>query len=557
MPHPAKDLSPGPDSAARVPVWAWLMLLLVIALDVWLRGHTFAPEVRRACGLDPYLVASAEGEPIDCDEAIYAYYGRRIVGGAVLYRDLAEPKPPGGYWLYAGAVRLGRADEATVRWLAVPIVAGTLLGVWGVALRLAGPLAATLAALGFALASTDPYLHGNGSNLEHPINLLATTALAILVWNWSRRGRWAIVGAGIFLGMACLFKQVAVTHLLVAGGGLLLRRGVGSRRWGDMVALGLGFGLPLALAMGVLVVQGAGRAAYEQVVVYGSAMAARTPAPPHSPPGWFRLLVGNTDPRSGALPWPFGETDWLRWWGSGIWPFWLLGVPCWAWLGLGRGDERRRLVAAWGVSAVAQVALPGLYWAHYYLLPLPGLAIALGVAGGDLVRGGRWRFLRWLGFLGVLAALAGTAGIEVRDYLWVPADQLGTRYKGGRQWGGQRALGRELKRLMAGVPGARLFVWGTSSPLYVHSGMDGVTPFSFADPLMQAEALSHPDDPLIRPRLDRILRDLRSRPPEVVFVADPPFPGLAMLLNEQYRRVPRLGPVWIRKNVPLPTFRPR
>ena len=309
----------------------------------------------------------------------------------------------------------------------------------------------------------------------------------------------------------------------------------------DLAALTAGFTLPLALAAAVLAGQGAGRSAFEDVIRYGAAMAARTPPPPNAPPGWARLIVGNSDPRNGALPWPFGSeerwwpirgTDYLTWWGTGTWPLWLLLTPALGWLLVGPGDARRRLVAAWMLSECVQVALPGLYWAHYYLLPLPGLAVGIAVLAGDLALGGRGRRA---GLALILAAVAWTGLIQRRDYLLRPPQELGARYKGGGQWIGQRLLGREFARRAAGMRGPRLFVWGTSSPLYVYSGLDGVSRYAFADPLMQAKAATDPGDPLIRPRLDRIMADLRARPPEILFVADPPFPELRDFLKERYR----------------------
>jgi len=94
----------GPGDSRRTPRWAFLGLLLILALDVWLRGHTFGPTLRDRWGLHLYPVTGAESEPLDCDEAAYAYMGRRIVHGDILYRDLTENKPPLGYALYALAV---------------------------------------------------------------------------------------------------------------------------------------------------------------------------------------------------------------------------------------------------------------------------------------------------------------------------------------------------------------------------------------------------------------------------------------------------------------------
>ena len=57
-----------------------------------------------------------ESEPLDCDEAAYAYIGRRLVAGDVLYRDLTENKPPLGYGIYAAgvAVKVGRVSRPSV-----------------------------------------------------------------------------------------------------------------------------------------------------------------------------------------------------------------------------------------------------------------------------------------------------------------------------------------------------------------------------------------------------------------------------------------------------------
>src|SRR5581483_5789806 len=101
---------------------------------------------------------------------------------------------------------------------------------------------------------------------------------------------------------------------------------------------------------------------------------------PGAPPATIRWLTGNADPR-GKLPWPYGKTDYLVWWGTGSWPLWLVSLPALLYLGLAPGsDGRRRLAAAWTVAAWLQVVLPGLYWQHYYLLPVPGAAIVVAVA---------------------------------------------------------------------------------------------------------------------------------------------------------------------------------
>jgi 4-amino-4-deoxy-L-arabinose transferase-like glycosyltransferase len=518
--------------------WRWVGLVFLLAFDVWWRLHTVGPTIRARWGVDLWPATRGEAEPLDCDESAYAYIGRHLVRGDVLYRDFTENKPPGGYWLYALAVAIGGANELTVRLMPIPFILATLALVLWLGLRLRGPGAAFLAGLTFAVASTDPYLFGNGANMEHAMNLFSTSALALMVANWDRPGRVGLVAAGACLGAACLVKQVAFTHGLVFAAALLWRRRSLQTRLVDLAALAGGFALVWGLSALVLVARGAGPAAYEDIFRYGSALATDTPPEPHAPPFLVRWITGNADP-SGELPPPFGRTTYLVWWARGSWPLWLSALPTLLWLGLAPGTTpARRLVAAWTLSAWVQVALPRLFWPHYYLLPVPGLAIAVAVFLADAatrVRGGIG--LGCGGLRGGLAfipivGLGGTVFLQVRDYLLVPPEELTIRYKGGRQWVALRDLGRDLARRSKIWPEPRLFVWGWQSPLFIYSGLDGVTRHFFADPLLKAFATG--DHPLIRPRIEEIVRDLHARPPALIFAGDPPFPALRRFLAERY-----------------------
>ncbi len=532
-----------PPGRRKIPAWAWLGLLAILLLDVWWRGHTFGPVVRDRWGLDLWPVSGSEGEPLDCDEALYTYYGRRMGAGAVMYRDLTEFKPPAGYWLYAAAVAIGGPTEASVRFLPIPIVLATLPLIWGLTLRLAGPGTACLAAAIYAIASTDPYLYGNGSQLELPLNLGATAALALMVAALSRGGRGRIVAAGACLGTAFLIKQVAVTHLAVFGIALLVRHAPRGLRWArirDLLALGVGFVAVVSAAVAILIAQGAGPSAFDDVIRYGAALARDTPPPAHAPPTLLRWIVGNSDPRDGSLPWPFGDTEYLPWWGTGTWPLWLGVAVAVPYLLLGPTTAGRRLVAGWTLSAWVQVALPGLFWPHYYLLPLPGVAVGVALLLGDLAGLARRRRSWWCAFAGGLGALtlgvglAWTAMIQVRDYLLRPPSELGKHCKGGEQWLSMRTMGRDLGQRSAVWKAPRLYVWGWQTPFHVYSGLDGVTREAFVDPLLQSDpGGAHP---LVRPRLERIMRDLRARPPELIEVGDPAFPALRAFLDAGYRR---------------------
>ncbi len=534
---------------------AILVLLSTLLFDVWWRGHTFAGTIRDTFGVAPWPVV-AEAEPLDCDEAIYGYIGKRLTRGDVMYRDLTENKPPLGYWLFGLAVAIGGANETCIRIMPVPMVLLTIVLVWSIAYRVSGPLAACLAAPIYAVMSTDPYLYGNGANMEHALNLFATAAMWVVVRSWagsSRRG-WLI--AGTLVGAASLVKQVAFLPIAVFAVAVMARSSSdGHRRpivarLADLASLFAGFALAWAVVVGVLLIQGAGAAAYEDIVRYGGAMATDTPADPLQYSFLVRWIVGNTDPQ-GILPWPFGKTQGRAWWAAGCWPLWGASLVATGWAVASRG-ALLRIAGWWTIAAWVEVAMPRLFWQHYYLLPLPGVAIVVGSLFESAVRSRRPRGV--LVAIILVAATAATVLIQLRDYLYVrPADAT-TRYKGGGQWVVLREVGRELGRRTRTWDAPRLTVWGIQSPVIFYSGLDGTTRQVFTDPLIAAFPIG--GHPQVDPRLDRTITDLRTRRPELIFVGARPFPALATLLREEYVNTPLairgqalpFAPVWVRRD---------
>lgn len=524
--------------------WSLGVLVVIALLDLWLRGHVVGPNLADALGGRFWPVTTGASEPLDSDEAAYADIGRRIVRGDVMYRDLVEHKPPGGYWLFAAAVALGGANELTIRLLPAPLVLATLVLVWWLGGRIGGPVAACSAALIYTLLSTDPHLSGDAATLEHPLNALAVASLALMVLAWDQpRGNLGVLAtAGGCVAGACLVRQVAITHLLIYGVAWVLRGGRDRFR-GVAVLLG-GFAAVGGLVVGVLAVQGAWPAAYHDTVVYAAAQATEMPRSAQAPSWPVRWIVGEIDEREGRLPWPFGDSQRVRWWGAGLWPIWLATPPALAALALVWPTGPRRLVVAWTLSAAVQIALPGMFWQHYYLLLAPGAALAYGAILG-LCCQQAWaaarypdptRFHAWAAGSTALGAVLAVSGFGLaRSYLLTPADQLQPVFKGGTAWASLRTIGRELgQRARSTWRDPELFVWGWQSPIYIYSRLQGVSGELFTDPLLESLARTDPAHPLIRPRLARIIRDLEARRPEVIFVGVTPFRELHSLLEARY-----------------------
>ena len=548
-----------PTTKKPRPWLPWVGLVAVCLIDVWWRGHTIGPTIRDLIGVAPYPVVSGHAEPLDCDESAYAYIGSGINNGAVMYRDLSENKPPLGYWLYALTVALGGANELAIRLMPVIPVLLTIALIWSIARQLRGEWAALLTSLVYVLLSTDPFLYGNGANMEHFLNLFGVAGLAALLRAWGEtnrqaRRRW-LAAAGACLALGFLVKQVAAIMGPVFALALLMATSPpGALKWrtvaGDWLSLIVGFAAPCSLAGAVILTRGAGPDAWADVVGYGSALATIKVPDPGAPSFWVHWLTGNADP-SGHLPPPFGRTNYLVWWGTGSWPIWLISVPAVFGLGCWRGRSARdRIVAAWTLTAAVEVILPGLFWQHYYLLPTPGLALVVALAASDARqavlqairtrRFGRLLFAS-LASLALVAAVGESVRLQVRNYLFVAPEDLTTRFKGGGQWVVLREMGREIGRRAPQVwtdDLPTLYIWGWQSPLHFYSGLRSPTRHFFADPLLEDYARGfHHDDPRVRPRVERIAADMVADPPGLILVARPPFAELRRFLHDRgYRR---------------------
>src|SRR5262249_47164644 len=236
----------------------------------------------------------------------------------------------------------------------------------------------------------------------------------------------------------------------------------------------------------------------------------------------------------------------------------------------GRGTTaERRLTAGWAVAAWAQVTLPGLYWQHYYLLPIAGSAIAVGVsfqsalayvAGAlQLSRtpasrqttsnaGKGWPSIApaMVSIPALAIAIAATVFLEVRSYLLVPPQELTIRYKGGGQWVVLRRMGREILGRAAIWKEPHLYIWGWQSPLHFYARFDSPTRHFFVDNLLRDQA--DRGHKLISRRTDEIMAALNRSPPELIFTGYPPFGELRAFLIDRYIPSGIFKGFWVRQD---------
>jgi len=462
------------------------------------------------------------------DEGTYATVGHLLRGGALLYRDIWENKPPGVYLLYAAADALGGpAGLLPLVRLAASLAALSLglLAYLFVRRGLRGGHGRALVAAFVASMIVDtPLVEGTTANAEifmAPL-ILAAVALAWPTPPPSTPGppvappATHAALAGALLGLAMLFKAVALADALAIMGILAIAREPSSRGAAPatrsqqrallpLLALLLGLAVPLAAtaiyfaAQGPTTLQaaafamlgynllyvgapttgaaalvlftvrlGAGAAVIYLFVLY--ARAARPRAPGHRPrvSSWLPT-ARRSPPGVAALP---------------SWPTAALSL--------------------WTACALLGAISGARPHAHYLLQLAAPLACLLAVLLPlHLTRGVDRRPARTVGLAALVitaALIAGSAVVAHQGPAAVArAHTLAAYYAGawwlasGRQSAGQFAadldprvsrtiaLASRLRALpLIGCPRA-LLVWGNAPWVYYLSGLSPATPYTSAD----------------------------------------------------------------------------
>jgi 4-amino-4-deoxy-L-arabinose transferase-like glycosyltransferase len=469
----------GPEPASRRNR-ATIAALIVVAAAVFV--------VIRAAYLDV---------PLERDEGEYAYVAQRMLLGEVPYRDVFDQKPPGVFVAYLLAFAVfGSTVEG------IHLLAGLWTLVTGVALfatvrRVAGELEAGFALVVFAPMSVDPRLFATAANTE-VFMLLPMVASTWCVARGVTRGDpgpggtgWWLA-AGVLGGVACAFKQVAVTNLLFAAAAALLGGAAGGTvRWRRLVALAAGVLLAWLPIVGAFVALDAFAPFLDAVLLHNLRYSSSV--------GWgegvARLLLAASHQAPGfAVVWLLAASALL--------------VPRVA------PPRARAFLGAWWAASFAGVAI-GLYFRpHYFVQLLPALAGLCGVTLGAALR-------PWLSRPGPLAALG------------MPA--VGVLVALGPQLLGQTATLRAanptaLSRAIYGMnpfpeaqeiaayirntsgPDDAVFVLGSEPEILFHAERRSATRYIFAYPLTG-------DFPDVLERQREVVRALhRERPLYIVWV---------------------------------------
>lgn len=162
-------------------------------------------------------------EPLQVDTGAYAVIGHELLNGAELYTDIWDHKPPAIHVTYALFDWLFGYGEIQLAALVILFSIASLLLLENLTRFLGGPLAGSVAAILWAFTCLDIRLQGNEPNTEVMINTMCLAAMVCYVRIGERGLRLALL-AGLFLGLATLFKLNAVFLAVLLGPLLLLKR---------------------------------------------------------------------------------------------------------------------------------------------------------------------------------------------------------------------------------------------------------------------------------------------------------------------------------------------
>ncbi len=186
--------SPTPSFFKKKPVVIILSIIGIIltaVIVVWL-NLSWRPDIN---SLPP-------------DSGFYAYVGKAILHGQVLYRDVWDDKPPLGYYLNALAQLVFGQTPWGVWWSSIAWILGCTLLLFLIIRKLFGRITAGIASAIFLLALMSPQIF-QGGNLMEVYGLVPQIGVIGISYLFFTKNRniWLPVLAGVLTAAAFLIKQ--------------------------------------------------------------------------------------------------------------------------------------------------------------------------------------------------------------------------------------------------------------------------------------------------------------------------------------------------------------
>jgi len=315
--------------------------------------------------------------PLERDEGGYAYIAWRMTHGETPYLDWFDQKPPGIYAAYRVGLSIANDAVIGIRAIAAVFSAASSIALFFLVRALLGVGAGLMSALLLAFLSADPMIQGSIANTELFMlpGIIVAALLVLRAIEKKKAAAAASIAAGIAIGIAISFKQVAVLNipffLLVFG-----LRVSGPDRWRRLAAFTAWMGVGVALIWCPIVIwlylRGALGAAIDATFLHNLSYASAIPLSRR-----LELLVSYGAPLlpSQGVAWALAALG-------------LVGLAC-------RRDRFAVLfLGGWAIVSAAGVSVSGHYFPHYFQQLLPAVAALAGAAmliGRGSPEPSRWR----------------------------------------------------------------------------------------------------------------------------------------------------------------------
>ncbi len=460
--------------------------------------------------------------PLETDECNYIYIAQRLLAGDRLYVDVWDHQPFGIFTLFAGVISIFGHTPLVFRWFAVAASLLSLILIYFIARRCGGITAGIVAAICFALTSSDPGTAGEGCNREIFMSTLILSSWW-LAGSVHRHKPWPIFLAGLSLGLASCLKTVVVVHWLLLA--LWIAWDVARRPHTHRTSVAV-IRVLLWFAAGPTLIWSASFGYFwltDRLWAFIDAVFL------------FNMQYSQDSGSAFARFQQFFSPAGHPFIFDSALPLWLAAIPATLWLlwVIFSRHERHPLasLALLIIAGYIAVCLPGRAWPHYYYLMIPPLCIVVAVSLSHAIESiirainmsRSWKLLRIILPATLVAALLWT---QYSSYIsQSPFGITVTRYNSRDFWG--RAIGEKIQAVTD--PDDSIFVYGNEAEMYYYANRKCATRYTMITGMRVG-------DPTAAHRRKLLIDDLKRDPPRIIIVLfdEKPFPEWSAYLQQHY-----------------------
>jgi dolichyl-phosphate-mannose-protein mannosyltransferase len=404
--------------------------------------------------------------PLERDEGEYAYIAWRLGHNELPYRDWFDQKPPAVFFIYRVALTLPFESIRAIHFVGLLFEAASTCALFFLGLRFMGRFWAWLGAALFALLGADPLVQGTAANTE--LFMLCPLIFSQIAFftaaEKSRRRVLFMILAGALIGIAFMFKQVALVNWLLLITTYPIFIG-GRNRWQGAAKFAAWSAMGLLTVVGLVVLYFWRRGGLPEFVdnVFTHNLK-------------YIGAVGALE----RLEYCWGTLTILARTQAIVWVFAALGLV--ALLRSSRG-KAAIFLAGWLITSAIGVSASGYFFPHYFqqLLPPLALAAAAGVERFAVVK--FWKIIPvWGGRATLTLVLTALPAITLWPFLftYTPAEAVRKIYP-GNFFAEMPEFARRLESVT--LPETPVFIFGAEPELLFYAQRPSATRYIFLFPL--------------------------------------------------------------------------